>query len=593
MQRYTKLMILMGCLAVSGGKAREDSITPSLPGAHADPHIACFDGTYYIYPTTDGIEGWGSSSFSCWSSPDLIHWKNQGVILDFQKDLSWVDKRAWAPCIATKKGKYYFYFSAAQQIGVAVSGAPTGPFQDPLGGPLVARGAYQCQTIDPMVFVDDDGAAYLYFGQGNCNVVKLNEDMISFAPDQVKRITPKGYNEGAFMLKRQGRYYLMWSSHDTRDPRYCVNYAVGPSPMGPFTAAQNNPILKQRGIVKAAGHHSVVQVPGQDQWYIAYHRFQIPNGNGYNREVCISPMRFDNRASIVSVDVSEPAYAYFMAYFGPEQKLFYAYSHDARNWTALNNNKAVWSPPFVRDPFINRVNNRFHLVHTTGWTGTTIGHWESDDLISWAGGPIQVIEPWQEKCWAPEFFYCEQEELFYVYWASMHKDKHHAMHYLKTRDWKGIQASDSDLFYDIGIHDIDLTIVEHNGTYYGFHKPGDVHDVMGNRLSISRSLDPARDSFAHDGHGKVVFEGEIKPTEGPEVIKLVGQDRWYIYGDPFNSSLQAWETTDFKTYKKIEVTTPKGAKHCSMFAISRTELDRLMIRYPSTKETPENPAPGT
>jgi len=302
-------MILATSLIVCVGHARETAITPSLPGAHADPHIACFDGTYYIYPTTDGIAGWGSSSFSCFSSADLIHWKNEGVILDFRKDLSWADERAWAPCIARQNGRYYFYYSAAQQIGVAMSDSPAGPFKDPLGKPLIAKGAYQCQVIDPMVYVDDDGSAYLYFGQGNCNVVKLNEDMISFDPGQVKRITPKGYNEGAFVLKRQGRYYLMWSSYDTRDPRYCVNYAAGPSPTGPFTPAANNPILKQRGIVKAAGHHSVVQVPGEDQWYIAYHRFQIPDGNGYNREVCISPMRFDSTGSIVPVDVSEPAHA--------------------------------------------------------------------------------------------------------------------------------------------------------------------------------------------------------------------------------------------------------------------------------------------
>ena len=286
---------------------------PALPGLHADPHIACFDGTYYIYPTTDGIEGWGASSFSCWSSKDLVHWQNEGVILDFKSDLKWANSRAWAPCIATKNGKYYFYYSAEQQIGVAIADNPTGPFIDPLGKPLIARGQYACQVIDPMVFVDDDGSAYLYFGQGNCNVVKLNEDMISFDRIQVKRITPEGYNEGTFMIKRKGTYYLMWSSYDTRDPRYCVNYATGPSPMGPFTSAENNPILKQKGAVKAAGHHSVVQVPGKDQWFIAYHRFHIPGGNGYNREVCVSSMRFEADGTIRAVDVFEPAHGVKMS----------------------------------------------------------------------------------------------------------------------------------------------------------------------------------------------------------------------------------------------------------------------------------------
>ena len=553
--------------------------TPALPARHADPHIACFDGTYYIYPTTDGIEDWGSSRFSCWSSKDLVHWKNEGVILDFETDLEWANNRAWAPCIASKNGKYYFYYSAEQQIGVAVSDKPTGPFKDPLGRPLIERGQYACQAIDPMVFVDDDGSAYLYFGQGNCNVVKLNDDMISFDPSHVTRITPEGYNEGTFMIKRKGVYYLMWSSHDTRDPRYCVNYATGPSPLGPFTPGRNNPILKQKGVIKAAGHHSVVQVPGKDQWFVAFHRFCIPDGNGYNREVCISPMRFEADGSIRPVDVFEPAYAYLMVYFGPEQKLFYAYSYDARNWRTLGAGKPVWSPPFVRDPFINRVNGKFHLVHTTGWSGTTIGHWQSDDLIHWTGGPIQVVDEEKQKCWAPEFFYCDKEKVFYVFWASMHND-HHALHYLKTKDWKNIKPSDSAVYYDIGIHDIDLTVVEHDGKYFGFHKPGDVDDRMGNRLSISTSLDPAIDSFAKDGHGRVVFSGETKPTEGPEAIRLVNQPKWYLYGDPFNSAMEAWETTDFKTFSKIAVSTPRGSKHCGMIPITYQELKALRARYP-------------
>ena len=83
----TALLALILVGFVSWAESSEDIVvSASLPGAHADPHIACFDGTYYIYPTTDGIKGWGSSSFSCWSSKDLLNWKNEGVILDFKKD---------------------------------------------------------------------------------------------------------------------------------------------------------------------------------------------------------------------------------------------------------------------------------------------------------------------------------------------------------------------------------------------------------------------------------------------------------------------------------------------------------------------------
>lgn len=280
---------------------------PVLPGYHADPHIAVFGDTYYIYPTTDGSEGWASRSFSCMSSKDLVHWQNRGVILWLGVDVEWANQNAWAPAIATQHGKYYFYTSSAQNIGVAVADTPHGPFRDPLGKPLVARGDYPGQAIDPMVFVDDDGSAYLYWGQGHCHVVKLNEDMISFDPAGVRRITPPGYNEGAFVIKRKGVYYLMWSEFDTRDPRYSVAYGMSDSPMGPFTKAAENPILKGEGQVKGAGHHSVVQVPGKDQWFIAYHRFAIPDGTGYKRETCISPMRFNEDGTIQKVDVFQAA----------------------------------------------------------------------------------------------------------------------------------------------------------------------------------------------------------------------------------------------------------------------------------------------
>lgn len=280
---------------------------PVLPGYHADPHIAVFGDRYYIYPTTDGTEGWASTSFSCMSSTDLVHWQNHGVILRLGVDVKWANRNAWAPAIATKNGKYYFYTSSAQNIGVAVSDTPHGPFVDPLGEPLVPKGRWSGQAIDPMVFIDDDGSAYLYWGQGHCWVVKLNDDMISFDPEGVRRITPPGYNEGAFVIKRNGIYYLMWSEFDTRDPRYSVAYGMSDSPMGPFRKAAENPVLKAKGMVQGAGHHSVVQVPGEDKWFIAYHRFAIPDGSGYKRETCISPMRFNPDGTIQPVDVFEAA----------------------------------------------------------------------------------------------------------------------------------------------------------------------------------------------------------------------------------------------------------------------------------------------
>ncbi|GAC1312520.1 MAG: hypothetical protein NVSMB24_34150 [Mucilaginibacter sp.] len=276
-----------------------------LKGLYADPNIAVFGNRYYIYPTTDGIPGWLSTYFTCWSSKNLVNWKNEGRILDLPHDLTWAKQRAWAPTIAKKNDRYYFYYAADGNIGVAIANCPQGPFKDPIGKPLIPKGIRRGQMIDPMVFTDDEGTGYLYFGNGQCNVVRLNPDMISCDLSNIVSFKPPGYNEGPFMIKRKSVYYLMWSEFDTRDPRYSVAYATANSPLGPFTKAAGNPILKGKGIVKGAGHHSVIQIPGKDEWYIAYHRFKIPGGNGYNRETCISPMFFDNQGNILPVNVFE------------------------------------------------------------------------------------------------------------------------------------------------------------------------------------------------------------------------------------------------------------------------------------------------
>ncbi|MEH0467804.1 family 43 glycosylhydrolase [Streptomyces sp. B21-097] len=283
----------------SDGKKRTWTVSalimksPVLPGLNADPNIVRFGDTFYIYPTTDGFDGWSGTQFKVYSSTDLVHWTDHGVILDLGPDVSWADSRAWAPTIAEKNGKYYFYFCADANIGVAVSDSPTGPFKDALGKPLLKAGQFPGQMIDPAAFTDDDGQSYLYFGNGHGYVVPLNADMTSIDTAKVKDITPSGFNEGAFVVKRKGVYYFMWSENDTRDENYRVAYATGPSPTGPWT---KRGVILEKDLslgIKGTGHHSVVQVPGTDDWYIAYHRFAIPGGDGTHRETTVDKLEFD------------------------------------------------------------------------------------------------------------------------------------------------------------------------------------------------------------------------------------------------------------------------------------------------------------
>ncbi|MEV0567509.1 family 43 glycosylhydrolase [Dactylosporangium sp. NPDC050588] len=277
---------------------------PVIPGLFADPHLTVFNGRYYLYPTTDGYAGWSSPYYKAFSSTDLVNWTDHGVILDLGPDVAWADNSAWAPAVATRNGRYYLYFSGgaatgAKQLGVAVADTPTGPFRDALGRPLVRGDQFSGgQAIDPMVFTDTDGQSYLYWGQGVARAVRLNADMTSFDPAQVRVVTPAGYNEGSFVFKRNGTYYFMWSESDTRSEDYRVAYATGPSPLGPWT---NRGVVLQKRLdagVKGTGHHSVVQAPGTDTWYIAYHRFAVPAGNGTNRETTIDPLAFNADGTI-------------------------------------------------------------------------------------------------------------------------------------------------------------------------------------------------------------------------------------------------------------------------------------------------------
>ncbi len=295
--------------AVDAGSADAPSVAgtnnPVLPGLNADPQIALFDGVYYIYPTTDGFANWTSTTFSVFSSTNLVDWTDRGVILDVPRDLTWATGHAWAPAITRAGGTYYLYFCADQQIGVATASSPTGPFKDALGHPLIATTAYGTHSIDPYLFTDDDGTNYLYFGSGTngARVVKLGADMKSLVGTPAN-ITPSGASgvvEGTLMFKRNGTYYLQWSEGDTRNATYQVAYAKAQAPMGPFTRLgvilSQNPTL---GILGPGGN-TVLAIPGRDEYYIVYHRFKIPGGDGTHRETCIDRMSFNSDGTIVPV----------------------------------------------------------------------------------------------------------------------------------------------------------------------------------------------------------------------------------------------------------------------------------------------------
>jgi len=278
---------------------------PVLSGLYADPNIVVFDGTFYLYPTTDGVDGWGATSFTVFSSTNMVKWTRGGVILDVPTALTWATGHAWAPSIVRVASTYYFYFSADSQLGVATGSSPTGPFKDALGKPLATTGQYGPQSIDPYAFIDEDGTPYLYFGSasGGLRMAKLNANMTSFS-ETPTNISPSGAGgtlEGSAVFKRKGTYYLVWSEGDTRTATYQMAYARASSPKGPFTRLAT--ILQQdtAGGILGPGGGTVLGIPARDEYYLAYHRFKIPGGDGTHRETCIDRMTFNTDGTVVPV----------------------------------------------------------------------------------------------------------------------------------------------------------------------------------------------------------------------------------------------------------------------------------------------------
>jgi arabinoxylan arabinofuranohydrolase len=290
---------------------------PVLDGFYADPQIMYSEKThkYYIYPTSDGFEGWGGYYFKAFSSEDLVNWTDEGIILDLSANQAmWANGNAWAPAIIEKhingRYKYYFYYCGnsvsnnGKQIGVAVSDSPTGPFVDSGKAMITSSPTGNGQQIDPAVFKDPvSGKNYIFWGNGYMAGAELNDDMISIKQNTIKVMTPDNtFREGIYVIYRKGIYYFFWSEDDTGNENYKVRYGTSYKPLGDINIPKNN-IVIQKNVSKeiyATGHNSILQIPGKDEWYIVYHRFARPkvNGAGYHREVCIDNLKFNEDGSI-------------------------------------------------------------------------------------------------------------------------------------------------------------------------------------------------------------------------------------------------------------------------------------------------------
>lgn len=267
----------------------------------ADPAPMVYNDTVFLYTThdEDDAEGFKMQDWLLYTSTDMVNWTDHGVVASL-KSFDWVkrDNGAWAEQVVERNGKFYMYCPIhGNGIGVLVSDSPYGPFKDPLGKPLVWQKEHW-DDIDPTVFIDEDGQAYMYWGNPNCYYVKLNEEMISYSGDIVKlKETPEHYQEGPWFYKRNGHYYLAFAS--TCCPEG-IGYAMSDSPTGPWKTKGYimRPTERTRG-----NHPGIMDYKGKSYVFgLNYDLLKLETNTHYERRsVSVAEMHYNEDGTIQEV----------------------------------------------------------------------------------------------------------------------------------------------------------------------------------------------------------------------------------------------------------------------------------------------------
>ncbi|MCJ8208602.1 family 43 glycosylhydrolase [Mucilaginibacter sp. RS28] len=305
--KSSTLFCAISCLFTLSVKAQNPLITNQFT---ADPSARVFGDSVYIYPSHDilarpghGRVGWFCmEDYHVFSSANLTEWKDQGAIVS-QTTVPWADSTAysmWAPDCIYRKGKYYFYFPATAKasegnrgfsIGVAVADKPYGPFI-PQTKPIAG-----VHGIDPNVFIDKDGQAYLYWAQGNIYGAKLKENMLELAsePQILKELPEKGLKEGPYLFERNGTYYLTYPHAANKTER--LEYATSNSPLGPFKFT--GVIMDESPSGCWTNHQSIIKF--RNQWYLFYHDDQLSPKFDKSRSIRADSLFFNSDGTIQKV----------------------------------------------------------------------------------------------------------------------------------------------------------------------------------------------------------------------------------------------------------------------------------------------------
>jgi beta-xylosidase len=277
----------------------------------ADPSPIVHKGTLYLYTghdvATEQDTNYKMSDWHVFSTTDMTTWKDHGALLS-PSTFSWATGDAYAAQCIERKGKFYWFVSTFHKkddvsgggaaIGVAVSDSPTGPFKDAIGKALVINEMttdmkYAWDDIDPTVFVDDDGQAYMFWGNGSCKWVKLKKNMIEI-DGPITTFKPKNYIEGPWVYKRKGLYYLVYASAGTKPEM--IEYCTAKNPAGPW---MYQGIIQENVTNSFTTHPGIIDYKGKS--YFFYHNGSLPTGGSYRRSVCVDYMYYNEDGTIQKI----------------------------------------------------------------------------------------------------------------------------------------------------------------------------------------------------------------------------------------------------------------------------------------------------
>ncbi|WP_237587081.1 glycoside hydrolase family 43 protein [Pontibacter russatus] len=272
----------------------------------ADPTVFYHEGTYYLYGT---VEGNANQGFEAYTSKDLKSWEGPKGARDgfaLHRQDAYGTKGFWAPQVFYHQGKFYMAYTANENIAIAESNSPLGPFAQQVKEPLAAP----VKQIDPFVFVDDDGKKYLYhvrLQDGNRIYVAEMKDNFSGIKEETLREVIAAQEpwentakaswpvaEGPTVLKHNGLYYMTYSANDFRNPDYAVGYAIGRSPLGPWVKQKDSPIISTKNIgVNGTGHGDFVKDKRGNLIYV-FHTHQSDTTVGPRKTALVNARFFKN-----------------------------------------------------------------------------------------------------------------------------------------------------------------------------------------------------------------------------------------------------------------------------------------------------------